>query len=74
MTLNGAVECHPLLSNEQDLRGFVDVQLTSQVTASLHMLQSAAAACVLCGELSLLAAQTNPGELMEAHRRLERDS
>jgi hydroxymethylglutaryl-CoA reductase (NADPH) len=30
------------------------------------------AATVLCGELSLLAAQTNPGELMEAHRRLER--
>jgi hydroxymethylglutaryl-CoA reductase (NADPH) len=31
------------------------------------------AATVLCGELSLLAAQTNPGELMDAHRRLERD-
>lgn len=31
----------------------------------------AAAACC-CGELSLLAAQTNPGELMDAHRRLER--
>lgn len=30
------------------------------------------AATVLCGELSLLAAQTNPGELMAAHRRLER--
>ncbi|RKX46923.1 MAG: hydroxymethylglutaryl-CoA reductase [Verrucomicrobia bacterium] len=30
------------------------------------------AAAVLCGELSLLAAQTNPGELMDAHRRLER--
>ncbi|MCX2926327.1 hydroxymethylglutaryl-CoA reductase [Streptomyces sp. NEAU-W12] len=31
-----------------------------------------AAATVLCGELSLLAAQTNPGELMQAHTRLER--
>lgn len=31
------------------------------------------AASVLCGELSLLAAQTNPGELMTAHRRLERN-
>ncbi|MFD5317652.1 hydroxymethylglutaryl-CoA reductase [Streptomyces sp. NPDC127098] len=31
-----------------------------------------AAATVLCGELSLLAAQTNPGELMKAHTRLER--
>ena len=30
------------------------------------------AAAVLCGELSLLAAQTNPGELMAAHLRLER--
>jgi len=30
------------------------------------------AATVLCGELSLLAAQTNPGELMAAHRKLER--
>ena len=30
------------------------------------------AATVLCGELSLMAAQTNPGELMAAHRRIER--
>ncbi len=30
------------------------------------------AATVLCGELSLLAAQTNPGELMNAHRKMER--
>lgn len=29
-------------------------------------------ATVLCGELSLLAAQTNPGELMRSHLRLER--
>ncbi len=27
---------------------------------------------VLCGELSLLAAQTNPGELMKSHMKLER--
>lgn len=31
-----------------------------------------AGACALCGELSLLAAQTNPGELMQAHLKLER--
>lgn len=31
-----------------------------------------AAATVLCGELSLLAAQTNPGELMKSHLKLER--
>lgn len=31
------------------------------------------AATVLCGELSLLAAQTNPGELMSTHVRMERE-
>jgi hydroxymethylglutaryl-CoA reductase (NADPH) len=36
-------------------------------------LAAIAAATVLCGELSLLAALTNPGELMQAHVRLERD-
>jgi len=35
-------------------------------------LAALAAATVLCGELSLLAAQTNPGELMRAHLALER--
>jgi hydroxymethylglutaryl-CoA reductase (NADPH) len=30
------------------------------------------AATVLCGELSLMAAQTNPGELMESHLAMER--
>ncbi|MGW7094888.1 hydroxymethylglutaryl-CoA reductase [Streptomyces sp. NPDC054874] len=35
-------------------------------------LAAIAAATVLCGELSLMAAQTNPGELMNAHTRLER--
>lgn len=30
------------------------------------------AAATLCGELSLLAAQTNPGELMKAHLEIER--
>ncbi|MEU2718572.1 hydroxymethylglutaryl-CoA reductase [Streptomyces sp. NPDC007205] len=35
-------------------------------------LAALAAATVLCGELSLMAAQTNPGELMHAHTRLER--
>lgn len=32
-----------------------------------------AAAAVLCGELSLLAAQTNRGELMRSHLKLERE-
>jgi hydroxymethylglutaryl-CoA reductase (NADPH) len=33
-----------------------------------------AASAVLCGELSLLAAQTNQGELMRSHLKLERIS
>jgi len=35
-------------------------------------LAAIAAATVWCGELSLLAAQSNPGELMRAHLKLER--
>lgn len=35
-------------------------------------LAAVAAATVLCGELSLLAAQTNRGELMQSHLKLER--
>ena len=31
-----------------------------------------AASAVLCGELSLLSAQTNQGELMRSHLKLER--
>ena len=30
------------------------------------------AGAVLCGELSLMAAQTNPGELMRSHVAMER--
>lgn len=40
--------------------------------ANARRLAVFAAAAVLCGELSLLAALTNPGELMRAHERLER--
>ncbi|WP_280464988.1 hydroxymethylglutaryl-CoA reductase [Nocardia brasiliensis] len=40
--------------------------------ANARRLAALAAATVTCGELSLLAAQTNPGELMAAHTRLER--
>ncbi|WP_425954019.1 hydroxymethylglutaryl-CoA reductase [Xylanimonas sp. McL0601] len=42
------------------------------VGANARRLAALTAAAVLCGELSLLAAQTNPGELMAAHVRLER--
>lgn len=37
-------------------------------------LAALAAATVLCGELSLMAAQTNPGELMAAHVQFERST
>jgi hydroxymethylglutaryl-CoA reductase (NADPH) len=40
--------------------------------ANARRLALICSAAVLCGELSLLAALTNPGELMNAHRRLER--
>jgi len=40
--------------------------------ANARRLAAICAATVLCGELSLLAAQTHPGELMRAHRALER--
>lgn len=40
--------------------------------ANARRLALLAAATVWCGELSLLAAQTNPGELMKAHEKLER--
>ncbi|MFH0907509.1 MAG: hydroxymethylglutaryl-CoA reductase [bacterium] len=40
--------------------------------ANARRLAVICAATVLCGELSLLAAQTNPGALMRAHLKLER--
>jgi hydroxymethylglutaryl-CoA reductase (NADPH) len=40
--------------------------------ANARRLAVIAAAAVLCGELSLLAAQTNKGELMRSHLKLER--
>ncbi len=42
--------------------------------ANARRLAIIAAATVLCGELSLLAAQTNPGELMRSHIQLERSA
>jgi len=42
--------------------------------ANARRLAAITAATVLCGELSLMAALTNPGELMKTHRKLERAS
>jgi hydroxymethylglutaryl-CoA reductase (NADPH) len=44
----------------------------AEAGANARRLAQICAATVLCGELSLLAAQTNPGELMQAHLKLER--
>ncbi len=56
---------------EDNLRelGCMETRAPGQNARRLAMI---CAATVLCGELSLLAAQTNPGELMAAHLRLER--
>lgn len=45
---------------------------TIEYGSSARRLAIIIAATVLCGELSLLAAQTNPGELMRAHLAIER--
>ncbi len=42
------------------------------VGENARLLAMVAAGVVLCGELSLLAAQTNPGELTRSHMALER--
>jgi hydroxymethylglutaryl-CoA reductase (NADPH) len=42
--------------------------------ANARRLALICSAAVLCGELSLMAALTNPGELMAAHKKLERKS
>lgn len=44
----------------------------TEAGSSARRLAMICGAVVLCGELSLLAAQTNPGELMQSHRKLER--
>lgn len=51
------------------LLGCLEVRDVGENAKRLAMI---AAATVLCGELSLLAALTNPGELMKGHLKLER--
>jgi hydroxymethylglutaryl-CoA reductase (NADPH) len=58
---------------------FVDANLTrmgcraqAEPGSNARRLAAIVAATVLCGELSLMAAQTNPGELMQSHLRFER--
>ncbi len=47
---------------------------TRPVGDNARRLAVIAASTVLCCELSLLAAQTNPGELMQSHLKFERDN
>ena len=59
----------PFVQDNLRALGCLEKRPTGQNARRLALL---CAATVLCGELSLLAAQTNPGELMAAHLRLER--
>lgn len=47
-------------------------RIHSKITASAKQLAHVCAAAVLCSEISLLAAQTKPGELVKSHMILER--
>ena len=47
---------------------------SEEVGKQAQQLAGLCAASVLCGELSLLAAQTNPGELMASHLKIEREN
>jgi len=56
----------------QENMQLLDLVVDRDVGENARRLACFCAAAVLCGELSLLAALTNPGELMQAHQRLER--
>lgn len=59
--------------DSEDAKAHLDV-LSSQGFKSASSLAHIAAATVLCGELSLMAALTNPSELTSSHKRIERKS
>lgn len=65
----GSGKEHPFVRENLEL---LDCTAEREPGLNARRLAVIAAATVLCGELSLLAAQTNPGELMKAHRKLER--
>ncbi len=58
---------------EQNLQRLGCRESSRTTGQNAQRLAAITAAAVLCGELSLLAALTNPGELMRAHRSLERE-
>lgn len=59
----------PFVQENMKLLGCAEAREPGQNARRLAVIT---AATVLCGELSLLAALTNPGELMAAHVRMER--
>ena len=61
---------HEFVKNHLRLLGCLDN--SKPVGQNAQRLAIIVAATVWCGELSLLAAQTNPGELMRAHEKFER--
>ncbi|MEM6812619.1 MAG: hydroxymethylglutaryl-CoA reductase [Pseudomonadota bacterium] len=58
---------------EENLRQ-MDCIEDKEIGNNSRRLAALCAATVLCGELSLMAAQTNPGELMRSHIMMERQS
>ena len=60
---------HDFVKQHLRLLGCLD---NPEVGQNARRLAIIVAATVWCGELSLLAAQTNPGELMRAHEKFER--
>lgn len=60
---------HPFVQKNLQLLGCAE---TRPIGDNARRLAAIVAATVLCGEISLLAAQTNPGELMRAHTIFER--
>jgi hydroxymethylglutaryl-CoA reductase (NADPH) len=67
-TVGAGKDSEVVQANLEQLGCLVD----RETGANARRLAAIAAATVLCGELSLLAAQTNPGELMKAHCDIER--
>lgn len=65
----GNGKTHEFVSRNLKLLGCDEVREPGQNARRLAIIATAA---VLCGELSLLAAQTNQGELMQSHLKLER--
>ncbi len=59
----------PFVQENLEKMGCTETRLPGE---NARRLAAIVGATVLCGELSLLAAQTNPGELMDSHCRLER--